>query len=59
MIKRLTICWHVLTKKHYATFFYNKKKEGESCAACFIDKQSERDEWFLDVVSGFWKGLID
>lgn len=58
MLERLKICWLVLTKKHYAVFFYNKKLEGESGAACYLDEDSERDEWFLDVSTGYWKKVI-
>lgn len=59
MIERLKICWCVLTKKHYAVFFYNKKIEGKSGAACFLDQTSERDEWFLDVCTKYWRKVID
>lgn len=58
MIERLKICWLVLTKKHYAVFFYNQKKEGETGSACYIDKQSERDQWFLNVCMEYWKEVI-
>lgn len=58
MIERLKICWLVLIKKHYAVFFYNKKKEGESGAACYIDKQSEKDEWFLNTCMEYWERVV-
>lgn len=58
MLERLKICWLVLTKKHYAVFFYNKRKVGESGAACYMDEQSERDGWFLDVCTEYWRKVI-
>ena len=59
MFERLKICWLVLTKKHYVVFFYDKKEEGKSGVACYIDEDSERDEWFLGVCMSYWKSVID
>ena len=59
MIKRLKVCWYVLTKKHFAFFAFDRPSEDNSGVQCYIENDTLKYEFFLEAISDYTKDLAD